>query len=534
MTGMRSIIALLVTIVVATFAAGYFSLSYRLRPKETPDYSEIVRTRKTFMETHASSEKIDLDSIILRSKRSDLLSPSSHLPTLSKYPYSEITKLYRYSQTCEDDAKLPQNKDLQKAWMWHSYLCGKQIQLPKNFFETRPWIHPSGSSYAFMAYNSGRSPFLNIDWLSRYRPYMHILEWSEVQALPLTLPEKVIASLDRASLQALYESAPIVLSQDWALFQTAGSTPTVGPTETLYAVYPRNTLNDYLKSTPILVEEYRPNQSCILREGNSCWNYNLDKLYSKARRPTLALTLATLILAGIVTWLLIETLRKQRLEAQRTRFALQTLTHELRTPVSDLVLSSEVLRPEFDRLTDRGQDAFLRTLNDIQRLLRLTEESKKYLGAPSHKIIQPHVETVPSLRDFVLEIAEQIGLEIVWDDHSYDAGIEQDPYWLALCLRNLLQNAAVHGKPPIQVFAEANNKQLRISICDQGECEFKNLNDAVAPFQRGKTSQGLGLGLSIVQETIQQIGGKLEFKYNPTTFILEFPFHNAAQESIKS
>jgi signal transduction histidine kinase len=241
-------------------------------------------------------------------------------------------------------------------------------------------------------------------------------------------------------------------------------------------------------------------------------------------------------LAGIAAWVLFWTIRRQRQQAEQTRFAFQTLTHELRTPVTDLVLSLEPLRSEFDRLSSSGQDALLRVLDDSQRLVRLTENSKRYLGVAKYRSLKPNVETIASVSQFLSEIASQVSEKVVIDPQSIDVSIEQDPYWLAICVRNLMANAVVHGKPPVIVKTELVDEVLRISVTDHGQCEFGSLSDLTAPFKKGRGSRGLGLGLSIVQDAVRILGGKLDFKREPTSFALMIPVLNkkSLKESVNS
>lgn len=531
MTGMRSIIALLITVIAATFAAGYLSLSYRLQPKNTPDYSEIIRTRKAFTESQPAVSYIDLNQVFTPSTKEFLFRPAAHLPKSAQYPYEEISKLYRYSKTCEGNPPTSHNGDLKKAWEWHKFRCGKSSALSKDFFERKPWIHPSGSSYAFMAFQSGLDPFVTSDWLSAHLHRMHIMELSQLPQALLSESQKLLSTLDRSAMTALSSGAPIALSSEWVLVEKGSSNFRDSASENIYGVYPRSAFRDFLKSSPVLLEDYQPNHSCLLREGNGCWDYNLDKLYRKASLPTLLLIGATLLLAVIVAWILILTIRKQRLQAERTRFALRTITHELRTPVTDLVLSSDVLRSDFDRLSVSAQDAFMRLLNDIQRLLRLTEQSKQYLRTSDQTLIATNPVTIPSIKEFLTETAMQMNDDVLIDEQSEDLTIEQDPYWLSLCVRNLLSNALRHGKPPVKLGIKIRGSQLIISVVDQGECEFDNLRAASTPFQKGAKSQGLGLGLSIVQEAIRSMQGSLEMTKNPTTLNLILPIRAGSEKS---
>jgi len=78
-------------------------------------------------------------------------------------------------------------------------------------------------------------------------------------------------------------------------------------------------------------------------------------------------------------------------------------------------------------------------------------------------------------------------------------------------LRNLLENARRHGKPPTRVALSRTERGIEIVVRDEGpgvsadECER-----IFAPFYRyarGPASGGAGLGLSLVRQIARRHGG---------------------------
>jgi signal transduction histidine kinase len=69
-------------------------------------------------------------------------------------------------------------------------------------------------------------------------------------------------------------------------------------------------------------------------------------------------------------------------------------------------------------------------------------------------------------------------------------------------IRNLLENARKHGRPPIKVSVGKNEGRISLRICDSGagvpEAEREKLFE---PFYRG-------LGLSIVRQIARRHGGE--------------------------
>jgi signal transduction histidine kinase len=101
---------------------------------------------------------------------------------------------------------------------------------------------------------------------------------------------------------------------------------------------------------------------------------------------------------------------QQRRERQ---FILQLLTHELRTPIASLGLTVEMLRNQFDQLSEDAQDVLWRLLADHQRLSQLTETSKGYLS--TDKSEQFKTQTA-SLSDWLDHVCDPFDIDYTLED----------------------------------------------------------------------------------------------------------------------
>jgi signal transduction histidine kinase len=87
--------------------------------------------------------------------------------------------------------------------------------------------------------------------------------------------------------------------------------------------------------------------------------------------------------------------------------------------------------------------------------------------------------------------------------------VHGDARLLRRMIRNLLENAARHGKPPIEVSLRRSRDMAQLSVCDHGAgvpgSERERLFE---PFYRlpGSTG-GAGLGLSLVRQIAVRHGG---------------------------
>ncbi len=507
---MRSTWVLIILVISSAFGAGVLSLWAWRTPRNQVDYSEIMRLRKQFTESHAPVGEFDLEVLFPGSNRRERIEPG--LPSSASFAYAEISRLYRYAQSCDSkQAGARVSRELEKAWLWHRWICpGAASPLARGFFEKGPRLHPSGSSFAFLAWKSGRPEFQDAGWLSSHQASMNLSELAQLPGESLPSGMKLAALLGRSARQALAQESPVIWGDPYFLVRDATRVDTG---QVSYRVYRLEELQRFLADRPVILTEYRSGMSCVLREGNSCWRYDLDRLTQRGRRSALIFSLSVLFLSFIVGWVLIGDSRRQKFEEDRKRFALQTLTHELRTPIAGLVLGADAVRARFGEIPDSLQTPFLRMMDDIQRLLRLADASRQYLSAATHKIDLRPV-ALESAKQWLGDLAHDVDPQIEVHVAS-DFGFSADPYWTAICITNLLKNAVTHGAFPVTLEAGSSGGQVEISVIDRGSTQTTNTLRA--------GNRGLGLGLSIVREIASEMGGSLRHRESPTCYTLRFP-----------
>ena len=85
--------------------------------------------------------------------------------------------------------------------------------------------------------------------------------------------------------------------------------------------------------------------------------------------------------------------------------------------------------------------------------------------------------------------------------------LEGDPTLLQRALSNLLENARVHGGGVTRLRVDVPDGVVRFSVEDGGPGLPGDGERAFHPFQRGETSDGLGLGLALVRRIAEAHGG---------------------------
>jgi C4-dicarboxylate-specific signal transduction histidine kinase len=68
----------------------------------------------------------------------------------------------------------------------------------------------------------------------------------------------------------------------------------------------------------------------------------------------------------------------------------------------------------------------------------------------------------------------------------------------------------------------SSNGIVSVEVKDAGNPSLEDLENALTPHHKGKKSKGLGIGLSIVNRKINEVGGTLDIQANPTRFTMKF------------
>ena len=219
----------------------------------------------------------------------------------------------------------------------------------------------------------------------------------------------------------------------------------------------------------------------------------------------------------------LDTMRKKLDGKQYVEQYVQTLTHEMKSPLAAIRGASEILEenpPEMDRI---------KFLDNIKtQSVRLSEMIDKMLALASVEYRQNEIDRknidLSELCRHVLNSFEQVAntkqdhKKIQWHSEglNIDAIIQGDAFLITQALQNLLDNAIdfspVHGR--IKLSLESEPKQYRINIQDQGsgipDYAIERLFERFYSLPRPDTGQrSSGLGLSFVKEVALAHGGDI-------------------------
>lgn len=179
--------------------------------------------------------------------------------------------------------------------------------------------------------------------------------------------------------------------------------------------------------------------------------------------------------------------------------------HDFRTPMTRMRLRAEFLDEE-------ERASWLKDLDELERI------ADSAIGLVREEVSQAQVEPVPldeMLRAEVLELVKQgYALELGRLDVAI---LPLPPLAMRRALRNLLINAATHGKSAV-VELRKTGQGVTISIRDEGPGIPEDLLERVfEPFFRAEpgrlqTIPGAGLGLALAAEIVERSGGSLDIK----------------------
>lgn len=215
----------------------------------------------------------------------------------------------------------------------------------------------------------------------------------------------------------------------------------------------------------------------------------------------------------------------KELDSAKTNF-IATVSHELKTPLSSILMSLELLEHERIGILNPEQQQLIESVKDDgKRLLRITGELLNLTQVETGKIqlnIQPSqpgeivryaVETIKKQAD-----VENIAIETRCDENAGPVYADLDKTsWV---LTNLLSNAVRYSYPNSKVILSVKpvKAKMHFSVQDFGQGIDPRYREQI--FNRyfripGSDKKGTGLGLAISKEFIEAQGGEIYYESEP-------------------
>jgi signal transduction histidine kinase len=184
---------------------------------------------------------------------------------------------------------------------------------------------------------------------------------------------------------------------------------------------------------------------------------------------------------------------------------LANASHELRSPLARLRMAIELW------LAQPGPDLHAEIVRDLAEIDQLVEEILLASRLDHAGIIQRAGNV--DLLGLAAEEAARLDANVApMPEGAGPVEVEGDAKLLRRLIRNLLENAVKHGKPPIQIAVEGGADTARITVCDHGQGipppERERVFEAFyRPTGRAESAGGWGLGLALVRQIAKRHGG---------------------------
>jgi signal transduction histidine kinase len=227
----------------------------------------------------------------------------------------------------------------------------------------------------------------------------------------------------------------------------------------------------------------------------------------------------------------------ERASAQKTSL-MHLVSHELRTPLSALVLQLERLRRDEGSLDDRQRQVVERMRVSTARLVDLVESLLRFDQIQSGRLAaRPEPfdlgRLAAEVTDEVRPQAEGKGLALEVAAPPDLPPLDSDPRLVRLVLVNLLGNAikfTERGGVSVSVAAVPGAQRVLVRDTGRGIAPA-DLARIFEPFEQLETlarkhTPGVGLGLTLVRELVQALGGTVQVESAPgrgTDFTVSFP-----------
>jgi len=209
----------------------------------------------------------------------------------------------------------------------------------------------------------------------------------------------------------------------------------------------------------------------------------------------------------------------KELDFAKTNF-IATVSHELKTPISSIKLSLQLLeKPETGKINDEQKQLIDSIKEDSQRLLKITGELLELSQLETGNIQLSMGKSNPyGIVHYATEAvkvqAEQKQIELIVDAEQNLADIKADSEKTAWVLINFLTNAITYSSEKSKIIVKLKNEvnQVVFQVIDTGKGIDNRYKNKIFDkyFQiPGSHKSGTGLGLAISKEFIEAQDGKI-------------------------
>ncbi|MEX0640525.1 MAG: HAMP domain-containing sensor histidine kinase [Nitrosopumilaceae archaeon] len=197
------------------------------------------------------------------------------------------------------------------------------------------------------------------------------------------------------------------------------------------------------------------------------------------------------------------------------------LAHDLRNPLSVIKTAHGIMkekpkmdvkqRLEYNARIDRALLRIIHLVNDVLGFVRITDLDLNEASVRS--LIDSSIDSI--------DVPKQIEIIKPTDDFKINCDFRKLEAVFANLLTNSIQAIEKEGK--IELRLSDNNDSIKLEIEDTGSGIPKSIMPKIFDPLFTTKANGTGLGLAICKTIIEQHGGTITVKSNPTTFTIILP-----------
>jgi PAS domain S-box-containing protein len=215
------------------------------------------------------------------------------------------------------------------------------------------------------------------------------------------------------------------------------------------------------------------------------------------------------------------------LEAQKNEF-LALITQDLRQPLTTILGLGITLENYGEELPlERVRHTGRSIRRQSERIARLADDLYDVSRIEAHSLLVSSraiaLEPAVSAALFSVEGSDTVELDV-----PAELEVQADPRRVEQIVANLVENAIVHGAPPVRVTARQVDDSVEVTVLDGGP----GVPGTVVPtlFSRLRTvrrtdrdrTRGTGMGLSLVRGLVEAMGGRVWYEATEDGSVFRF------------
>jgi len=211
-----------------------------------------------------------------------------------------------------------------------------------------------------------------------------------------------------------------------------------------------------------------------------------------------------------------DAVKSAREAEQKVRNFADDISHEIKTPIANIVLTAERLMRKPD-VTEDYQSDLVGIVREGRRAAKLVNSMSELsvIELESSGLLE-HQSSQVDWITWTSEVCNRFGVSVETLGQIDDASIQIDTDRITQAIANLISNAQMHKSQTIRVQAFADSSRVGITVHDDGPGVPASERNRVferlvrLDHSRQRATGGSGLGLSIAQTIVHGHGGNIE------------------------